>query len=309
MKKIKALITLLLAVGLTTSVYAGGGGSSSKPLDGSYPIVLSHGLLGWGEDSGGIINITEYWGGMDDYLRSQGVAVYAPTKAAAGSNESRAAELKSKILYWMAANNYSKVHLFGHSQGGLDTRYMISNLGMSSKVRTLTTISSPHRGSPIADLVEGLLPDSLEQYVAGALELVVGLIYGSSEQDAMAAMNSLTTSGMSAFNSYTPNASGVKYFSYTSHMTLPDLIQHPLMGALQIPCGLGGQIVGLGYNNDGLVNVNSAKWGTYKGEPSWSWYITGLDHLQIVNALYSGQALFDVEGFFLGMAQNAKNNQ
>ncbi len=295
-------------LGSTSALFAGGGGSSPKPLEGSYPIVLSHGLFGWGEDSNGIINIAEYWGGMDSYLRSQGVAVYAPTKTAAASNEARGQQLKDKINYWMAANGYSKVHVFGHSQGGLDSRYMTSNLGMKSKVSTLTTISSPHRGSPVADIVKGVIPDWLEPFVADVLGSLAGLVYGG-EQDALSALESLTTDGMNAFNSYTPNASGVKYYSWTSHMTWADPIQHPLMFLLQPACYVGGLVKGLGGSNDGLVPVQSAKWGTYKGEPSWNFYVSGIDHLQIVNALYSGQAWFDVEGFFLTMAKNAKNNQ
>jgi len=37
-----------------------------------------------------------------------------------------------------------KVHLFAHSMGGLDARHMITHLGMANRVRTLTTIGTPH---------------------------------------------------------------------------------------------------------------------------------------------------------------------
>ena len=73
--------------------------------------------------------------------------------------------------------------------------------------------------------------------------------------------------------------------------------------------GMNQLFKGMGGANDGLVPVSSAKWGVYKGGPSYSWWVTGIDHLQITNTLWTGQAYFDVEGFFLGMAQNAKNNQ
>lgn len=304
------LFSILVFAFATSSVFAGGGGSSnSQPLAGSHPIVLSHGLFGWGEDSNGVVSIVSYWGGMDDYLRSKGVAVFAPTKSAAGSNEARGQQLKDKINYWMAANNYGKVHIMGHSQGGLDSRYMIANLGMRSKTSTLTTISTPHRGSPVADIVETVIPNWLEPFVGAVFNGLTRIIWSGSDQDALAAMNSLTTDGLAAFNSYTPNASGVKYYSYTSKMAFADLIQHPLMGILHPVCYAGGLFKGMGGANDGLVPVSSAKWGVYKGGPSYSWWVTGIDHLQITNTLWSGQAYFDVEGFFLGMAQNAKNNQ
>ncbi len=303
-------ILLLCLVLMTSTVFASGGGSSSKPLAGSYPIVLSHGLFGWGDsDPAGLIGIVRYWGGMDDYLRSQGAAVYAPTKTATQSNEYRAGELKTKINLWMAANGYSKVNIIGHSQGGLDSRYMIANLGMASKVRIYTSLCSPHRGSPVADLVNVIIPDWLKPSVNIVLGALVKLVWGGSNQNAVAALKSLTTEGMASFNSYTPNASTVKYYSYGSHMTWADPIQHPLMFILHPIMAIGGMMKGLGADNDGLVNIASAKWGTWKGEPSYAFWVSGVDHLEASNTLYSGQTWFDVQGFFLKMASNAKANQ
>lgn len=307
--KFKASI-VLSAFLITGSLMASGGGSSPKPLEGSYPIVLSHGLFGWGDSDGqGIISIAEYWGNMDGYLRSEGAAVYAPTKTATQSNEYRAQELKNKINYWMAANGYSKVHILGHSQGGLDSRYMVSNLGMSSKVSSLTTISTPHRGSPIADITKAILPDWLEGSVSAVLGVLVKVVYGGGEQNAIAALESLTSAGLAAFNQYTPNRSAVDYFSYGSHITLTDLIQHPLMGPLHPVCGAGGLFNGQGFKNDGLVPVSSMYWGTWKGGPDYAWYVTGVDHLQASNSLRSGSLWYDVEGFYLKMAKNAKASQ
>lgn len=300
---------MLATLFVTGSVWAGGGGSSPKPLEGSYPIVLSHGLFGFGEDSGGIVSIVEYWGGMDDYLRSQGAAVYAPAKSPTQSNEVRAQELKDKLNYWMAANGFSKVHLIGHSQGGLDTRYMTSNLGMRSKISTLTTLNSVHYGSPIADITKAVLPDWLEPFVGDVVSVLVQIGYSEGGQDPLAALESLTSSGMAAFNQYTPNASGVKYFSYGSYITITDLVQHPLMGILHPICGAGGLVTGQGFKNDGLVPITSQKWGTWKGGPDYGWLVTGIDHLQASNTMSSGELWYDVEGYFLEMAENAKNNQ
>ncbi|MBL8020919.1 MAG: alpha/beta fold hydrolase [Leptospirales bacterium] len=300
----------ILAITLSsTAVFAGGGGSSAKPLQGSYPVVLAHGLFGWGSSNGAPISILDYWGGMDDYLRSQGAAVLVPTVTATQSSSVRGNQLKSAILYWMAANGYSKVNVFGHSQGGLDGRYMISNLAMGSKVAVYTSISTPHKGSPIADLVKTVIPDWLKPFVGSALGALVKLVWGGSQQDALAALQALTTGGLATFNATTPNVSGVKYFSYGSYMTLPDPIQHPLMFVLQPICAAGGLFNGQGSQNDGLVPSSSQQWGTWKGGPSYGLFITGIDHLQIVNGIYSGQTWFDVQGFFLNMTTNAKNSQ
>ncbi|GBF50335.1 lipase [Leptospira ryugenii] len=306
----KSLSYLILAIFMVSPVWAGST-SSSKPLAGTYPIILSHGLFGWGENSNGIISIVNYWGGVDDYLRSQGATVYAPAKTAANSNEVRAQELKTAMLTYLAANNYTgKVHIVGHSQGGLDSRYAVSNLGLSSRVATLTTLNTPHYGSPIADIVKTVLPSWIQPFVASIVETLVKVVYGgTNQQNALAALSSLTKEGLTSFNSYTPNRTGVKYFSYGSSITIPDLIQHPLMGILHPACAAGGLFQGQGLTNDGLVPLSSQRWGTWKGGPSFGILTTGIDHLQITNTLRSGQLWFDVNGFYLNLARDLKANQ
>ena len=42
-------------------------------------------------------------------------------------------------------------HLVGHSLGGLDSRYLVSNLGMAGQAVSLTTMGTPHTGSSFAD--------------------------------------------------------------------------------------------------------------------------------------------------------------
>ena len=288
---------------------AGGGGSSSKPLDGVHPIVLSHGILGFDDTQGMVNGLVKYWGGMDDYLRSEGAAVLTPGKTAMQGLHYRAVEQRNQILYWMAANGYSKVHIIGHSQGGLDSRYMITNLGMASKVTSLTTLNAVHRGTPVADIGLAVIPDWLEPSVAIVLNAFGKLVYGGGEQDIIAMAQSLTTSSMAAFNASVPNASSVKYFSYGSYMTLADPIQHPIMFLTYPVCWTGGLFNGQGAKNDGVVPYSSQKWGTWKGGPSYAFYVSGVDHLEATNLAQTGQLWYDVEGYFLKMAKNAKANQ
>ncbi|MGE8721740.1 esterase/lipase family protein [Leptospira terpstrae] len=306
----KGLLAIFITVALASPILASSG-SSSKPLAGTYPIILSHGLFGWGENSGGIISIVNYWGGTDDYLRSQGATVFAPGKTAANSNEVRAGELKAAILTYAAATNYTgKFHILGHSQGGLDSRYMVSNLGLSGRTASLTTLNTPHYGSPIADIIKTVLPGWIQPFVASIVETLVKVVYGgTNQQNALAALSSLTKEGLSSFNAYTPNKTGVKYFSYGSYITLPDLIQHPLMGILHPACAAGGLFQGQGATNDGLVPLSSQKWGTWKGGPSYGIFTTGVDHLQASNTLRSGSLWYDVEGYYLNIASNMKANQ
>ena len=291
---------------LSASALMAGGGGSSAPLAGSHPIVLSHGILGF--DDSQSAPFIKYWGGMDDYLRSQGAPVLTPGSTALTSVEDRAAEQKGKILQWMAANGYSKVNVLGHSQGGLVSRYMVSNLGMTNKVSSITSINTPHYGAPLADISLAVVPNWLEPFANDVLSFFAGLIYSDNTQDVIAMAESLTVANANAFNANTPNRSGVDYFSYGSYAYV-DIIQHPIM-SLTLPITfIGGPIYGFSTYNDGVVPYDSQKWGTFKGRPDDYWFATGLDHLQVTNFEWTGQNYFDVEGFYLQMAQNAMSAQ
>lgn len=316
----KKLITILLSFLVTGAVYAGGSGSSSGPLANSNPIVLGHGILGFDDSDGLLFGVLQYWGDVDEYLRSKGAPVLTTGKTAVQGLNVRAKQQADQIAYWMAANGYSKVNYFGHSQGGLDGRYMITNstcgntqkgysICMRNAVRIFTSINTPHRGSPVADVVLNVIPGWLQPFAAAVLNTFAALIYSDSQQDLLAMADSLTVASANAFNSNTPNVSGVKYYSYGSKINVPDLIQHPLMGITYPATWAGGLFYGQGGANDGIVPHTSQKWGTWKGGPSIPWTATGVDHLQATNFQFSGQLWYDVDGYYLTMAKNAMNNQ
>jgi triacylglycerol lipase len=306
---VKRINQRLLAAALTTLCLFFGGALNAQALKGSYPIVLSHGILGFDDTKGLVNGLIKYWGGMDDYLRRQGVPVLTPGKTAMQGLAFRAQEQKNQVLYWMAANGYSKVHIIGHSQGGLDSRYMITNLSTASKVSTLTTLNSVHYGTPVADIGLAVIPSWLQPSVAIVVNTFGKLIYRSGNQDIINMAKSLTTGYLRSFNSSTPNVSSVKYYSYGSKMAWADLIQHPLMGLIYPITWTGGVFNGQGGANDGVVPFSSQRWGTWKGEPATRWYTTGVDHLQATNLAGCGAPWYDVEGYFLKMASNARANQ
>jgi triacylglycerol esterase/lipase EstA (alpha/beta hydrolase family) len=121
----------------------------TKPL--KYPIVLCHGLFGFdkrGPESIPFLQV-HYWNRIQKYLEQLGCKVIIPKVAPAGGVKYRAHELNTFIK-----TNFpnQKVHLIAHSMGGLDCRYLISHIKPKSfKILTLTTLSTPHRGSPFMD--------------------------------------------------------------------------------------------------------------------------------------------------------------
>ena len=295
------LLTLLLTVFLSfpAGVFAG-------PLDGTC-IALVHGILGFDDTKGLAGGLVKYWGGLDGYLRSQGAKVLTPGSSAANSLPVRSAQIKSALDTWMPANGCSKVHLVGHSQGGLVVRYMVSNLSFASKTATVSTVNSLHKGAPMANIVLAVIPSWLQPFTNSALSLLAKLVYRDGRpQDVIAMGQSLTTTYVNSFNTSSPNVSGIKYYSYGSKMAWADLIQHPIMALTHPITWAGGIYYGLGGSNDGVVPLTSQKWGTWKGEPSSKWYATGIDHLQATNFEWSGQNYFDVNGWYLNIAKTAK---
>lgn len=138
--------------------------ASAKTLvpSNKYPIVLVHGLFGWGNDEVFGLN---YWGGENsirEMLKKQGYEVYTPTIGPISSNWDRACELYAYLVggtvdYGQAHsskaghNRYGKtykgilkdlgktkngviqkVHLMGHSMGGETIRMLAQLLEQGS---------------------------------------------------------------------------------------------------------------------------------------------------------------------------------
>ena len=112
-----------------------------------YPIVLVHGLAM--RDT----FFMKSWGRIDRILRIQGHTVYKSNVDAFGTVETNAAQLKEEILAILRETGAGKVNIIAHSKGGLDAKYMIRELDMAPHVASLTTLCTPHRGSPIASFI------------------------------------------------------------------------------------------------------------------------------------------------------------
>lgn len=270
--------------------------------------ALVHGILGFDDRQGLAGGLVKYWGGLDNYLRSQGAKVVTPGSSAANSLPVRATQIRNALNTWMPANGCSKVHLIGHSQGGLVIRYMVTNLGFAGKTASVTTVNSLHRGAPMANIVLSAIPSWLQPFANSALSLMAQLLYRDGRpQDVIAMGQSLTTTYVNSFNNSTPNVSGMKYFSYGSNMAWADIIQHPIMALTHPITWAGGLFYGMGGKNDGVVPATSQRWGTWRGEPSAYWFATGIDHLQATNFQWTGQAFFNVNAWYRSIAQNAIN--
>ena len=222
------------------------------------PIVLQHGLFGFGDFSIGPLKLS-YFNGIDRAIVERGHPLIVSRVHPTGAIATRAAQLKRTILNHLAAQNreHERVVIIAHSMGGLDSRYMIARLGMAQRVAALVTISTPHRGSAYADWCLKHLGERL-----GGMKLMHAL--GLDVQ----AISDLTMAGCARFNEETADVSEVKYFSVSAARPW-NLVPPFFMHAHQVIQETEGA-------NDGLVSVTSAKWG--KHLETWP-----ADHLHVIN--------------------------
>src|SRR5215471_6973860 len=222
-------------------------------------IVLVHGIIGFRQKFG-----IEYFRGVAEHFRAQGFAVMVPELDPTRGIEFRGDQLCDQINNSFNSgllDRTQKTHIIAHSMGGLDSRYLLSPVSgkqLLGPVRSLTTISTPHRGSPIADLIDKpleLLPfPHLPFGPAGnPLELALDELGISLD-----GLRDLTSSSCQTFSTKYTNRTSVAYFSVAgSGRTgfIPTasaflLFHHYIFAST-------------GKLSDGLVTVDSAKWGTF----------------------------------------------
>jgi triacylglycerol lipase len=182
-----------------------------------------------------------YFRGILSYLEDDGFDVHHTNVSFASSLEDRANVLKSQIEAIINSTGAQKVHLIGHSMGGLDSRFMIARLGMAERVASLTTIGTPHFGTSFADA--GLKHGGTE-----LIALVSSVIDIRGFED-------LTPASCNSFNDSARNAeaaNGVFYQTYSSAEDRP-MVFTPLHPSWDVISSEEGE-------NDGLVSVKSQAW-------------------------------------------------
>jgi triacylglycerol lipase len=251
-----------------------------------YPVVLVHGMM---------VKDFSFWPafrGITDFLRSQHITVYTSNQDGLGTIASNAAQLKEEIEAILKKEGCDKVNLIAHSKGGLDARYMISQLGMDEHVASLTTLSTPHHGSGLsAKLLQ--MPGFLAKTIAFFTNAFYKLL-GDSHPDILRLGQELTAEAMEAFNTAVPNAPSVYYQSFSS--TAP----HKKAFLRFIPYQISRYCEQ--DDTDGMVAVKSSQWGNYRGSIS-----AELDHFKMVGVYGSKTKLTGVGLFYLHIIQELQS--
>ena len=209
-----------------------------------HPIVLAHGWMA--VDAFSVPGMRhEYFRGVRAHLLELGHRVHVSRVSPLAGVRRRAEQLAEQI----AKVDADKVNIVAHSMGGLDARYAISRLGLADRVASLTTIGTPHRGTPLADasLVLRELP-----LLQRALRSQLGLDFD--------AIHDLSTAHMASFNDDVPDVDGIRYTSYVGWVRGGVRDVHTLLapGFAFLKRRTG--------DNDGMVPAASQRWGDVLGE-------------------------------------------
>jgi len=190
-------------------------------MQSSPTVVLVHGLFGFSK-----LLWLEYFRQARTLYEQMGMRVIVVKLPWAGSVDRRARALAAQLR-----DEPGPLHLVAHSMGGVDARMWIARLGGGTQVASLTTLATPHRGSPVADHVCSVL---------SPFRLFAGV-------------HALTTTAMRQFNADTPDHAGVIYRSYAAVRPVD-----------QLPWFMRryGRIIAQAEGeNDSQVSRQSAAWG------------------------------------------------
>lgn len=214
-----------------------------------YPVVLVHGI------AMKELRVVKAFGKIGQRLCDEGHTVFVAPTDGFGRVENNAAQLKAFVEMVLSETGAEQVNVIAHSKGGLDTKYMITDLGMESRVASLTTLCTPHKGSVIASRIWDL-PRPIKKFLAFWIDAFYKIVMRDEHPDSMGACEQLRL---------VDESEETLRFSYDvycqSYSTSIDKIHDCFIMALPMKLYKHYEQI----DNDGLVSEKSARFENYKG--------------------------------------------
>ncbi|MCL2264447.1 MAG: hypothetical protein FWC22_00260 [Treponema sp.] len=248
-----------------------------------YPVVLVHGIFA--HDRKAVIN---FWGRIPDVFRENGIDVFLGNTDAWGGYDTNAGILKNTVDDVFNKTNSDKINIIAHSKGGIDSRYLIWKYGYGDKVASLTTISTPHHGAELADLI--FMQKIVHTRASKKALHIFGRLYGDTNPNLYNLNHQLTTEKMEEFNKKVIMDERVYYQSIytTMHNALDDLM---FFFSYKYIKSISGA-------NDGVVSEKSAKWS---GNIT---HIEGISHAEIVDYKMQDISGSYIPGIYLNIVKD-----
>ena len=223
------------------------------------PILLAHGACRFDRlwsDPSPVITPDDpgddrhcYFKGIRPLLVKNGFPAYLSNVSWGAGVDIRAADLLANVKTVLDHSGADRVNIIAHSMGGLDARRMLFNDrlqgGIHHRIASLTTLSTPHHGTPFADWGIHRLPAVIPTLQAMGLDL--------------AALEDLRTPVCARFNN-DPEVqafeaaleSTIRFRTFAGRQSFAGIFA-PLKPSYLIIHRSAGA-------NDGLVPIYSARW-------------------------------------------------
>lgn len=248
-----------------------------------YPVVLAHGI------AAKQLRILNAFGKIGDELTRAGNDVFIADTDGFGTVEGNALQLKRYIEGVLEKTGAEKVNIIAHSKGGLDSKYMICELGMEEKVASLTTLCTPHRGSIIASQI-WRLPMWVKKPVAFFIDSFYRIAFKDEHPNSLVACEQLRA---------VDESEETICFSHEvycqSYSTTFDKIKDCFVMALPMKLYRHFERV----DSDGLVDERSAQFGNYRGRC----LDIPVSHVQIIDLFSKKSQKEKIYAFYTGLCE------
>lgn len=251
-----------------------------------YPVVMMHGF--------GLLAGVRRKGHLHEEamnLRLHGVWAYAPNVASYVNVPVRVEMWEQRMAHILEETGAERLNLIAQSMGGLDARYLISQRGYHDRVASLTTISTPHRGTCLAEIILDQ-PERLRNLAADFANLASEAALEDATGDVLRAVEELTPAYVcDTFNPAVPDHPDVTYWSYAG--VAGKGTDTPINPFMRLFNAWIFKREGL---NDGFVPVESAKWGEFIE-------MIDADHSEQVGIHVHPGSRFSANAFYISVAQ------
>lgn len=247
-----------------------------------YPVLLCHGY-------GALASLVKPSPLYDValLLRTHNVLAFAPNIVPYAKIETRAESWERVIRDLMEQIPHQKVNIIAHSMGGLDMRYALSKLTVAEYVESFTTICTPHHGTSLAEL-SLKTPEAIRSKLADFFDWMGDCIYPQTKSDAIASALQLTREYVTEeFNPNVRDLGDIPYYSYTAAVGCGTECSIPVITKFQ-----NKHIFDCEGLNDGIVSVQSGRWGNHIRTAS-------LSHLEQMNLRVKNGRKSQFEDFWL----------